>query len=335
MSVTKIMNSNNRYGQSPFQQQGVKVNNPASTSEAIIEAGLDWNVETVDISIEGRNLEGYKALVRADDHSRVFSVVKNRYMPIQNVVAFNQLDSLIGQKGVATIETAGQIDNGRIIWLLAKLPESISVKGEEVKEYFTIATSHDKSISFQEFFTPIRIVCQNTLMQAISKALNTFYCRHTTNYEARLAEASEFFGIANKFYSEFGVTANSLANSPMTSLELDKFVDEMFKSSKSKKGLFDDVVFPPETEVYVMAERERKEKTLVKSLFETGRGMDNPEIRGTKWAGYNALVEYVDYYRTPKQTKNSNTNDARLNSSWFGSGATLKDKAWSYLTATN
>jgi hypothetical protein len=46
-------------------------------------------------------------------------------------------------------------------------------------------------------------------------------------------------------------------------------------------------------------------------------------VKGTWWAGFNAVAEYVDYYRTPK-----GKSENRAKSLLFGSGAELKQKAW-------
>jgi hypothetical protein len=77
----------------------------------------------------------------------------------------------------------------------------------------------------------------------------------------------------------------------------------------------------------------RNEMDKVESLYAgAGRGLNEVQIKGTAWAAYNAVVEYVDYYRNSKGKDTATRADNRLNSSWFGSGAIIKERAWNYLT---
>jgi len=62
----------------------------------------------------------------------------------------------------------------------------------------------------------------------------------------------------------------------------------------------------------------------IKSCYHEGV----PWNKGTKWAAYNAVTEYVDHCR---QYGGENADDVRLKNTWFGRGAAIKQRAWNYL----
>jgi hypothetical protein len=93
---------------------------------------------------------------------------------------------------------------------------------------------------------------------------------------------------------------------------------------------------PAVVELYDNAKDSEIKKSLIPiardkiiQLFEKGKGQTNPKVRGTYWAAYNAITEWVDYQRG---------GDAnRLNEAWFGAGQGIKnialDKALAFAKA--
>ena len=67
-------------------------------------------------------IQGYKANVRDTDR-KVLGVVTDRYKVIQNEEAFAFTDTLLGE-GVR-YETAGSLQEGRRVWMLARLPKGV------------------------------------------------------------------------------------------------------------------------------------------------------------------------------------------------------------------
>jgi len=299
--------------ETPWHGLGKYLDNPATAQEAITMAELDWEVELSPVMVEDKVIEEFNAVRRIKD-GRVYCIVRNRYSPIQNKEAFDFFDNVVGS-GQAIYHTAGSLKDGARIWILAKLGDSIGIKGEQVDKYICLSNSHDGSMALQMFWTPIRVVCSNTLAMAESARIGQrFYTRHTTRYNDRMIVAQEVLGFANKFYNQWTEQADILANNQLKPAELPLLLNTAFGY---EKGI-------PMEEVYQPVQRDME---VVVRLLETGRGMDNPDIRGTKWAAFNATAEYVDYYRKPRGGKPDN----RLNSSWFGAGAKIKERAWNHL----
>lgn len=88
-------------------------------------------------------------------------MVTNRYKVIQNEEAFSFTDSLLGE-GVR-YETAGSLQRGKKVWLLARMPQDYIITGERISPYLVFSNIHDGSGAIKVALTPIRVVCNNTL----------------------------------------------------------------------------------------------------------------------------------------------------------------------------
>ncbi len=135
-------------GESPWHRLGTKLDNPATAEEAIIAAGLDYDVMLADLQTTGGLAVPHrKAVIRSDNYS-VLGVVGNNYLPIQNKECFTFLDSVVAD-GALRYHTAGALGKGERIWLLAKLPDQIRIKNSEdvTDKYLLLSNSHDGTSS--------------------------------------------------------------------------------------------------------------------------------------------------------------------------------------------
>src|SRR5437016_663386 len=166
-------------GAPPWHGLGRKLDHPpASAEEAITAAGLDWDVRLVPLyAAEGRHrlaVPDRFAIVPSDRwgqrHCPVFGEVNGTYTPIQNIEAFRFFDPFISSK-TATYETAGALYSGEKVWVLAKIKENIRITvDDEVERYLLLVNGHDGNTPVSVLFTPVRVVCQNTLNQALVRA---------------------------------------------------------------------------------------------------------------------------------------------------------------------
>jgi phage/plasmid-like protein (TIGR03299 family) len=129
-------------GSVPWHGLGTRVKGLMTAREALVAAGLDWEVELAHVYIEShgarqgvRRVDDWKAIQRVTD-KKVYAIVGARYEPIQNKNAFNFFDEVVGS-GQAIYETAGALQEGRRIWILANMKGSIGIRGDEVKKYIT------------------------------------------------------------------------------------------------------------------------------------------------------------------------------------------------------
>jgi len=149
----------------PWHGLGTPVSQAMTAQEAIELGRLNWTVEPQPVfTRDGKVIDGSRAIVRLDTQFPL-GIVKGKYQTVQNKDAFSMLDSLV--EGGLKYHTVGSLFDGKKIWLLAKLPGQIQVIGQDVVDKFLLlSTSHDGSQTLRISFTPIRVVCNNTLTTA-------------------------------------------------------------------------------------------------------------------------------------------------------------------------
>ena len=303
-------------GAKPWHELGTELDRPATAKEAIAAAQLDYIVTPEPLYRKNnQEMPNLKAAVRQDTDA-VLGYVSDSYKIIQNTDAFGFFDSVV-EEGLAMYHTAGALGKGERIWILAKLPESVLVtKDDVVEKYLLLTNSHDGTSALKMYFTPVRVVCQNTLIASYAYAKDGVSIRHTGNITAKVNEARRVLGLAVNYYMKFDSDAQALLKYKMNDAELKKYFDFVLRV-----GL--------DTQVKETTQHKNERSALV-SLFHSGRGNDLPEVRESAWAAYNAVTEYCDYYRTVKNLKEDKTN--RLKNIWFGSGAAMKTRAYAGIT---
>jgi len=243
----------------------------------------------------------------------VLGVVGNSYVPVQNQQAFSFLDSVVGD-GSLRYHTAGALGLGERVWMLAKLPSDIRLKDSEdvTEKFLLLSNSHDGSSALRVFFTPIRVVCANTLGAAERSGRGQgVSIMHKGNLNAKVQEARNILGIADRFYSSLTEHMNRLANVYPNRQQLSDYFE----------SLYPDVEGKPNT-------RAKNIRSELHRLFEHGRGQNIPQTKLTMWSAFNAVTEYVDHYRSTRGGNELERASRRLDSAWFGSGAQVKANAW-------
>lgn len=288
-----------------WHRLGKVLKNPPTVQQAIIESGLEWSVlkEPIYRLVEGQpeEIKTHKSLVR-DLDQLVLGVVSNRYTPLQNHQAFGFFDFLL-HEGSVTLEAAGSLKRGRKVWVLARINESgLNVQdGDEVRPYLLLHNSHDGSGAVWIQFTPIRVVCQNTLSWAASKryqdeaAKKAIRIRHTASVQEQLAITKQTLEFTKQQFSQTIVEYRAMATKPMTSNLLRDYVAQVLETDS-----------PTQTAAW---------KSIVQN-FSNGRGNQGLSL----WDGYNGVTEWIDHQR-------GRSVATRLESAWFGSGANLREKA--------
>ncbi|MBQ8599033.1 MAG: DUF945 domain-containing protein, partial [Oscillospiraceae bacterium] len=174
---------------------------------------------------DGSMISGYKAKTRSTDSS-ILGIVSDRFKVVQNQDAFQFTDDLLGE-GV-TYETAGSLQGGRKVWMLAKMPHRYIIGGDEITPYMVIMNSHDGSSGIKIAMTPIRVVCQNTLNLALNSAKRIWTTKHTENVMSRVHEARETLMLAETYMSELGRGIDDLAKIKLTDKKVLEFMEEFF-----------------------------------------------------------------------------------------------------------
>lgn len=296
-------------GAKPWHGLGRAFIVPPTLEEALVAAGLDWEVGTKKLqTTDTQEIVAALATYRKTDE-RILGVVGPSYKPLQNKEAFEFFRPFI-DANEATIETAGSLRNGQRVFVMAKINrDPMVVKGNDVVDkYVLLSNSHDGTLAVRVGFTSVRVVCQNTLHMAHEdKASRLLRIKHSGNVSLNLNKVQEIMNMAN---AEFEATAEQyrlLANTEISGKDLEKYVKIIFAQKKT-------------LEEKSLEEINSRVLSDIIPLFEKGRGNDMQEIRGTYWAAYNAVNEYLQYER-------GETAEGRIDSLWYGSSAQLNKKA--------
>lgn len=210
----------------PWHGLGTMVQEAPTSADALILAGLDWNVIQKPIqTVEGCPIPGFLANVR-DLDNKILGVVTSRYKVVQNYDAFAFTDELLGE-GV-TYETAGSLQEGRRTWMLAKLPHRYIISGDEIIPYLVLMNSHDGSGSIKAAMTPIRVVCNNTLNLALSTAKRFWSTNHTGDIGGKLEEARYTLLYADKYMGELGKAIDQLQKVKLSDRQVYEYIDSLF-----------------------------------------------------------------------------------------------------------
>ena len=303
-------------------------------------ASLDWLVEKRPLFLQGRKkVDGipvigqeapdHEAVVRKTDNKVLGVVGKRQYEPIQNGEAMAFLDALVGE-GLAMFHTAGSMFGGRRIFVTCKLPDSIQVGPDKIDKYLALCMGHDGRLALHIKWTGIRVVCWNTCSAAFNiwggkvKATDAVSIRHTKGWKNRVDEVRKVLDLTDVYYQRLDECFNKLRKQRMSAIQIKNFATKLFPSD----AVDDDgnPQIPAQTE---------KRRAAIKLLFDKGHGNDVKGVKGTRWAAYNAVTQYVDWHRPTKNVTADDygEKDVRLHSIVWGGGATLKKRALQLLTA--
>ena len=290
-------------GATPWHNLGNRfIEAPKTLEEAMVAAGLDWTVSTKKIYLDDGRSVPAMATVR-DSDSSILGVVGTNYKPLQNKNAFDFFNPFV-ESGMAQIETAGSLMQGKRVWVQAKITSDVDVvKGNDIIErYILLSNSHDGTMAVRAGFTPVRTVCANTLAMAHNSGESQLIrIKHSQKVEENLAAVGRIMNLANNAFETTLEQYRFLANKDINSKDLEKYVKLVFKldedNDNSGKRLLSNIV----------------------PLFEKGRGNDMSEIKGTWWAAYQGISEYLQYYK-------GSDEQSRLNNLWFGQSKTILER---------
>ena len=295
----------------PWHGLGNVIQEAPSIKRGIVLAGLDWKVGTKPLFTE----DGVPVPARAtyrDDTGAVLGVVGTRYEPLQNADAFEFYEPLI-DSGLVTLETAGSLKGGRRIWVLGKINRDpiviVPQANDAIEQYILLSNSHDVVTAIRCGFTPIRVVCWNTLSWAHSFAARQdkaagklLRVRHTKNANRALQEIRDVMDLATATFSASAEQYRTLAAHDVSGEDLQRYVRVVWGHDADDEDACKTVM------------------PRIEELVECGAGNDVNGVRGTWWAAYNGVTEYLTHKRGKDGGK-------RLDSLWFGSGVNMNRRA--------
>ena len=274
----------------PWHGLGTMVAEAPNSKDALRLAGLNWKVLQKPVYTENEELvQGYKANVRDTDR-KVLGVVTDRYKVIQNEEAFAFTDTLLGE-GVR-YETAGSLQEGRRVWMLARLPREFIIGGERISPYMVFSNTHDGSGAVKTALTPIRVVCNNTLNLALRTAKRSWSMIHTGDISGKIEEAKNTLLLADEYMTALGQEFENLR-----------------KIKLSEKQVLDYIkILLPMEENYSLLQKRGVEKLRADMKM---RYFDAPDLKDVGNNGYrfvNAVSDFATHSTTRRKTANYKEN---------------------------
>ncbi len=267
--------------------------------------------------MDGLPVPQRKAVVRTDTND-VLGVVGQSYQPVQNHQCFSFLDA-VAAGGQVEYHTAGLSVVVRKSGCWQNCPVRSESKNQTMftERFLLLSNSHDGSSALRVFFTPIRVVCANTLGLAERRGRGQgLSIVHKGDLFSKVNEAQKVLGIANTFFDRLQDKFAVLADYYPSREQLDDYFSHLYPDVPGVKN-----------------RRAANVRSELMYLFENGRGQNIPETRLSMWSAFNAVTEYVDHHRSTRGDSDRDRADRRLESAWFGSGASLKARAWDYALA--
>ena len=285
-----------------------------NSKEALQFAGLDFtvikrpNIHRLDNGEEVISKTSFFTS-RTDNNAILGDRLGADYEVVQNVDAFAFFDSIVGGDGIM-YETAGALGKGERIFITAKLPDYIRVGSDDlIDKYLFLTTSHDGFGSITAAFTPVRIVCANTLSAAMRNKSNTFKIRHTSGAKDRLEEANRLMGMSNQLSVELEAIFNHWTRVRITDPEVKKLIQ---------------LAMVPNKEVLRNLNTEKEDelstvfRNMVNNVYEYAMSSPTQQTettKGTVFGAYNAVTGYFQNVRTYKD------DEAKLKSLLYGGTA--------------
>jgi phage/plasmid-like protein (TIGR03299 family) len=320
-------------GETPWHGLGVKVEDNLTPQEMLVAAGLDWTVSKrhlfthadpdVNASDDLIGVENYSVLVR-DSDNKTFGPCGPRFIPSQNADAFEFFKKFT-DAGDMKMETAGSLKGGEQVWGLANISEDFTLPGDDrVLGYLLVSVSHKWGKSNEIRFTPIRVVCNNTLTMALADSGRIgFRMPHVRALDSEVFVAAEqALGLAGDRMKEFKEAAEFLSSKQFDKDSIVNYVADLFQPDLLKAQ--EEIENMSDTRMIAnrqtMVEEFKRTPSLVYQAIDQQPGAKLKSSNGTWWGAMNAVTFVVDH-------KWGHDRDASLHNAWFGGRASLKQRA--------
>lgn len=290
-------------GDLPWHGLGQQVSDDITTDGMMKAAGLDWSVTKqpmyyMDDLGEMGEVPGKSALVRSSDN-KVMDIVGQDWNPVQNAEAFEFFREFV-DSGDMQMHTAGSLKDGKMVWALAKVNDGFTIKtaqGEDsVESYLLFSNPHQYGKSIDVRFTPIRVVCNNTLTLSLNQNVDQYVrMGHQRPFNAEDAMAT--LGMAQQKLGQYKEAAEYLCQKSYTTDDMLNYFNQVFPSA---------------------SDRDSNKSREAQEVMHTQAGAALGE--GTFWQLFNTVTYMTDH------TLGRNA-DTRLQSAWYGHNQNLKKRA--------
>jgi phage/plasmid-like protein (TIGR03299 family) len=302
-------------GQIPWHGLGVEIQpDDAFSIEKCIEAsGLGWSVELKQCFVEKTIEEETESdLIPVPAYAtmrgnKVLGIVGERFTVLQNHDAFKVFQPFLDNK-LVRLNTAGSLFGGEKVWILAEiLGEPLRITNNDiVRKFILLSHGHNGKECVRFGFTPVRVVCNNTLCMAKNNELSKLIrLKHTKNVLENIENIRETIDLINQEFKATADQYNRLLNTDISQQDVEIYIKRVFDISTEAKDI--------STRQYNIIQK-------IKELFYMSPGNEEKEVRGTLWAAFNSITYYLSHVY-------GRTQESRLDASWFGKSAETTKRA--------
>lgn len=324
-------------GQTPWHGLGNQLSQNQPIELWAQQAGMDWRIESSNVSYMAKNERGQsilmpyeeqRVLYRSDTHEPL-SVVSQRYQEVQPMEILEFYRDLTEQAGFE-LETAGVLKGGRKFWALARTGQSAALKSKDVSNgYILLATACDGTLATTAQFTNVRVVCNNTLSIAIrgqNSGEGVVKVPHSTKFDAE--KIKQQLGVSIKTWDEHMYEMKQLSQRKVTQQEAAAYFDAVFNNTTMSATDQEESIIQYYLKAASMVKKSNSKSepngramSKAMEMFNGhGRGAELSSAKNTAYGLLCSITEFVDHERRAM------SRDHRLNSAWFGMGATIKQR---------
>lgn len=266
----------------PWHKLGQNVVEAQTWQQAAQLAHLDYTVSKHQLNspLTGSLIDAYG--IFRDDNKNFLGTVGNVYEPIQISQAFDFVDTLLEAEKGAHYESAGALGDGERFWVLARVPYTIQIAGTDDKHeaFMLFESSHDGTMSATAKLTTVRVVCQNTLTQALNgSGMASVKIRHSSSGSAKLEAAKKMLTGVQQTVESLGEKLNTLARRKTTKEINLKIMESLFGADWRDSS------------------RKQNQIKEIAQLYSSNDHDAIPQIKGTAYNLLNAITEYTDHYK--------------------------------------
>jgi phage/plasmid-like protein (TIGR03299 family) len=281
-----------------------------------------------------RLIDGRVALVRDvtvdDPEERVFGVVDAEYGLLQNKDIIEAINPLSERWPV---ETYGFLGYGETLFLTLDAGVR-ELRGEPLSLFFLITDGRTGRDAMRIAFTPVRVVCQNTLVTGLRASVVSAALNHTRGVKRDLDVQMRVMAAMEKAEMDVLAQFEALMDAHISPEEANALFEQVYPMPQRPGRLMlgdavREVADAPtiarldeiQHQYDLMMGRVRERREAVGGLF-ARLNDEHPQVAMTPWAAYNAVVELEDYRRF------SGSQERAAESSLFGERAANKATAF-------
>lgn len=301
-------------GQLPWHGLGQPVTRGISTREMLKAALLDWPVKIsqVNYTVEGVGpaIDSDHRIIYRGDTGAVLDMCGKIYEPFQNEEVLDFFRMYV-DAGEMTLETAGSLNGGKQIWALARMEQGFTLPGKDrVEGYVLLMNPHQYGKGAILKFTPIRVVCANTMAIAL-RGGEGIKLWHNRKFDDEMQDSARHkLGIAREQLDGFADAAKKLSKWEMDEEQALTALQDTFGADPEK----------------AVEEQRPTVQRLIDLWTSEGMGATLKSAKGTAWGLLNAVTQYYDH-------EYGKSIDSRMTNAWLGTGSVKKREVLNTLLA--